>query len=97
MAYRELPINTIITNNLLERDFIKQELTSLPIKIEKEQYQSKYNSYVVYDYEPFCSDGMNIIMHIKGEEVFIKYLEKVLEEKRNSTEYLNKCLEVLCP
>ena len=28
--------------------------------IEKKEWKSKYNSYVVYGYEPFCSDGFEI-------------------------------------
>ena len=29
-------------------------------KIERKEWKSKYNSYVVYDYEPFCSEGFEI-------------------------------------
>ena len=28
--------------------------------IDKKEWKSKYNSYVIYDYEPFCSDGFEI-------------------------------------
>ena len=29
-------------------------------KVEKKEWRSKYNNYVVYDYEPFCSEGFEI-------------------------------------
>ena len=29
-------------------------------RIERKEWKSKYNSYVVYDYEPFCSEGFEI-------------------------------------
>lgn len=35
-------------------------LDSLDIRITRKEWKSKYNSYVVYDYEPFCADGFQI-------------------------------------
>ena len=34
-------------------------------RIERKEWKSKYNSYVVYDYEPFCSEGfeINLLSH----------------------------------
>ena len=62
-------------------------------------YQSKYNSYVVYDYEPFCAEGFNIEFEIADnsndrafassrlrfiEYVAIKRLDRYIElEKQN--------------
>lgn len=47
-------------------------------------YQSKYNAYVKYDYEPFCVDGFNIEFEITdnlGDGVFasnqLKFIEYV--------------------
>ena len=47
-------------------------------------YQSKYNAYVKYDYEPFCADGFNIEFEITdniGDGVFasnqLKFIEYV--------------------
>lgn len=31
---------------------------NIPVIMKK--WQSKYNSYIVYDYEPFCSEGFNV-------------------------------------
>ena len=62
--------------------------------IEKKEWKSKYNSYVVYDYEPFCSDGFEIniiISSVSLESIgFIKYL---YTKKLNTIEYLSRCYE----
>jgi len=64
-------------------------------KIERKEWKSKYNSYVVYDYEPFCSEGFEINMLLSSFDVsylnFIKYLYK---EKINTIEYLNSCIKI---
>ena len=47
-------------------------------KIEKKEWKSKYNNYVIYDYEPFCSDGfeINITLSSRQDEYlnFVRYL-----------------------
>ena len=45
-------------------------------------YRSKYNSYVKYDYEPFCVDGFNIEFEITdnlGDGVFASNQLKFIE------------------
>lgn len=45
-------------------------------------YQSKYNSYVKYDFEPFCVDGFNIEFEITdnlGDGVFVSNQLKFIE------------------
>ena len=63
--------------------------------IERKEWQSKYNSYVVYDYEPFCSEGFEINILISSQDTsylnFIKYLYK---EKTNTIDYLNNCIKI---
>ena len=63
--------------------------------IDKKEWKSKYNSYVVYDYEPFCSDGFEINVVISSVSInnvdFIKYL---YEKKRKQIDYLRKCAEI---
>lgn len=51
-------------------------------------YQSKYNSYVVYDYEPFCVESFNIGFKITNkleDRVFasnqLKFIEYVAVER----------------
>ncbi|MEI7474145.1 MAG: hypothetical protein WCK67_05140 [bacterium] len=91
----------INSSNLLEFKNISKEilqwLEQLTIenncRIEKKEWRSKYNSYVVYDYEPFCSDGFEVNMTIvssnKNNLKFIKYL---YDNKINMLEYLKNCL-----
>ena len=37
-------------------------------KIEKKEWKSKYNNYVIYDYEPFCSDGFEINITLSSKQ-----------------------------
>ena len=64
-------------------------------RIERKEWKSKYNSYVVYDYEPFCSEGFEINILLSSQQIaylnFIKYLYK---EKLATLEYLNSCIKL---
>jgi len=64
-------------------------------RIERKEWKSKYNNYVVYDYEPFCSEGFEINMLFSSTEIsylnFIRYLYK---EKLATLEYLNNCINI---
>ena len=61
-------------------------------RVERKEWKSKYNSYVVYDYEPFCSEGFEINLLLSSHDIsylnFIKYLYK---EKLATIDYLNSC------
>ena len=63
--------------------------------VESVEWKSKYNSYVVYDYEPFCSDGFGIHAKIvsrdKNTLEFIKYL---YEKKQKELELIKTCYEL---
>ena len=63
--------------------------------VERKEWKSKYNSYVVYDYEPFCSEGFEINILLSSPHIhylnFIKYLYK---EKLTTLEYLNSCIKL---
>ena len=63
-------------------------------RVERKEWKSKYNSYVVYDYEPFCSDGFEINVVISSISLnnvgFIKYL---YTKKRKQIEYLKRCMD----
>ena len=62
-------------------------------QVERKEWKSKYNSYVVYDYEPFCTEGfeINIIVSAK-EPAFLNFINYLYEEKVNTIEYLNSCI-----
>ena len=62
-------------------------------KVERKEWKSKYNSYVIYDYEPFCSDGfeINIVLSSLSRE-HLDFLKYLYENKINTIEYLNSCV-----
>jgi len=64
-------------------------------KIERKEWKSKYNNYVVYDYEPFCVEGFEINLIISAKDCahlnFIKYL---YDEKVSTIDYLNSCIMI---
>ncbi len=62
-------------------------------RIEKKEWRSKYNSYVVYDYEPFCSDGFEISLTISSSSrQYLKFIQYLYENKLQNIEYLENCL-----
>lgn len=64
-------------------------------RIEKKEWKSKYNSYVVYDYEPFCSDGFEINLTISSQDPFhLSFIEYLYDIKLQSIEHLQKCMNV---
>ena len=63
-------------------------------KIERKEWKSKYNSYVVYDYEPFCSDGFEINMQITSHNpAYLDFIKYLYDEKIHTIEYLKTCME----
>lgn len=62
-------------------------------RIEKKEWRSKYNSYVVYDYEPFCSDifeiSITISSNVYNDLLFLEYL---YSNREKTNEYLKDCL-----
>ena len=62
-------------------------------RIEKKEWKSKYNSYVVYDYEPFCTDGFEINLTITSfDEAYLHFIKYLYEEKISTIDYLNACI-----
>ena len=61
--------------------------------IEKKEWKSKYNSYVVYDYEPFCTDGFEINLVITSyDEAYLNFIKYLYDEKVSTIDYLNNCI-----
>ena len=52
-----------------------------------------HNSYVIYDYEPFCSDGfeINLVVSSNSRE-HLEFLKYLYDNKINTIEYLNNCV-----
>lgn len=82
----------------LQQKYLDKQIKSLfqEMKIQyKEEWKSKYNDYVVFDFEPFCKDGFyKIYKTISDDKVsFVisllqKYIRNVNQlEKNLSLEY----------
>ncbi len=80
-----------VRKNLM--DWLKQIVLENNCKVEQELWKSEYNSYVVYDYQPFCSDGFLVFFVITSNCYqnieFINYLYK---KKLKTLNYLQDCL-----
>ena len=64
-------------------------------RIERKEWKSKYNSYVVYDYEPFCTDGFEINIVITSyNPAYLNFIKYLYDEKVSTIEYLNNCINV---
>lgn len=62
--------------------------------IERKEWKSKYNSYVVYDYEPFCSDGFEINYLVSSFDYsYLNFVRYLYDEKKKTLKYLDTCLE----
>ena len=64
-------------------------------KIERKEWKSKYNSYVIYDYEPFCTDGFEINLVISAKDpAYLNFIKYLYNEKISTIEYLNNCITI---
>jgi len=62
-------------------------------QIDKREWKSTYNSYVIYDYEPFCSDGFEINITVSSHnENYLYFLKFLYDNKLETIEYLNNCI-----
>lgn len=88
--YNRLEIKNVNKNILSWLENIVEENNG---RIEKKEWQSKYNSYVVYDYEPFCAEGFEINIIITSyDAAYLNFIKYLYEEKINTIEYLNSCI-----
>ena len=64
-------------------------------RTEKKEWKSKYNSYVVYDYEPFCSEGFEINLLLSSFDLsYLNFIKYLYNEKINTIKYLNNCIKM---
>lgn len=63
-------------------------------RIERKEWKSKYNSYVVYDYEPFCSEGFEINILLSSFDIsYLNFIKYLYNEKLSTIDYLNSCIK----
>ena len=61
-------------------------------RIEKTLWTSKYKSYIVYEYEPLCSDGFIIdIVITSSSKYYLKFVKYLVEKMERNLEHLEKC------
>ena len=64
-------------------------------KTETKEWKSKYNSYVVYDYEPFCSEGFEINILLSSFDIsYLNFIKYLYNEKLSTIEYLDNCIKI---
>ena len=64
-------------------------------RVERKEWKSKYNSYVVYDYEPFCTTGFEINLVISAKDsAYLNFIKYLYDEKVSTIEYLNNCYTI---
>ena len=62
-------------------------------KIEKKEWKSKYNNYVIYEYEPFCPESFTINLLISSSSYqYINFVRYLYENKINLLSYLERCI-----
>ena len=87
--YNRLEIKNVDKNII---DWLEDVIEENYARIERKEWKSKYNSYVVYDYEPFCTDGFEINLVITSHDVaYLNFIKYLYEEKINTIEYLKAC------
>lgn len=88
--YNHIEMKNINKNIISWLEDIIEEHNS---RVEKKEWKSKYNSYVVYDYEPFCTDGFEVNMVISSiNSKYLEFIKYLYEEKINTIDYLNNCI-----
>ena len=76
-------------------DWLENTAEENNCRIERKEWKSKYNSYVVYDYEPFCSDGFEINLLLSSYDVsYLNFIKYLYNEKVSTIEYLNSCIKI---
>ena len=55
-------------------DWFEEIVDEHNCRVERKEWKSKYNSYVVYDYEPFCSEGFEINILFTPQCLYTKIL-----------------------
>jgi len=76
------------------REWIKALILENNCIILKMEWRSKYNSYVIYDYEPFCSDGYQIEITIDSiNPVYMEYVQYEIAKRIAQINFLEEIFE----
>ena len=62
-------------------------------KIERKEWKSKYNNYVIYEYEPFCPEGFTINVLISSYAFeYINFVRYLYDLKIRMINHLERCI-----
>ena len=62
-------------------------------KIERKEWKSKYNNYVIYEYEPFCPEGFTINVLISSFSFeYINFVRYLYDLKIKMINHLERCI-----
>lgn len=75
-------------------DWLEDLAYEIGCRIDRKEWKSKYNSYVVYDYEPFCAEGFEINIYLSSMSMaHLNFLKYLYENKLNTIKYLDNCVK----
>lgn len=75
--------NKIVIDDLLDN-----------LKAIKEEYQSKYNRYVVYDYSPSCIQGFKYYAEFETSRRYIDFIMYLITKRLDNINKLEGCLQL---
>lgn len=75
-------------------EYLENLCNEIGCRISRKEWKSKYNSYVVYDYEPFCSDGFIVNFEIQGIGNRLTFISYLYEKRCEVVNFLNKYLQI---
>lgn len=74
------------------KSFITDLLNEYSIEYT-ELYTSKYNTYVVYEHEPFCIEGFYYSVDVNGKPEVINFIDYLIKHHIENIEKLNKLIK----
>jgi hypothetical protein len=75
---------------------VKEIIEENTCRITKQEWRSKYSEFVVYDYEPFCSDGFAVTVFFTGEEHQTGYAMYLIKKRLKELRDLEYCVSLDC-
>ena len=80
-----------VNNNLLI--WLENIISENNCKVERKEWKSKYNNYVIYEYEPFCAEGFTINVLISSSEfAYINFVRYLYDLKVKRINHLERCI-----
>lgn len=88
----ELLFDGFETNNAAIAQDIENIILAEGVPVLRKVWQSRYNSYVAYDYEPFGIEGYHIRLLVSPNDVRVAWAQHLLERRYERIEKLEAAL-----